>query len=166
MSSILQPLNKGHNRKLFDCGNAAINSYLQQQAGQADRKNISRTSVVTSDDNPIRILGFVTVLPVSIEPPDSIVKSHQLVPALKIARLGVDKDFQNKGFAGLIIMEVLKIFYHTLQEIPMVGICVEAKDEAIGFYQYLGWEQPDSNKAEFWLSAKSIIELVEDYLAN
>lgn len=166
MNSILQELSKKHDKKQFDCGHSAINTFLQQQAGQAGRKNLSRTSVLTRDSDPNRIMGFVTVLPVSIDAPECIVKSHQKVPALKIARLGVDKEFQEKGLGGVIIMEILKLFAQSIQGIPMVGICVDAKDESVGFYQKLGWEQPDTTRPVFWLGADRIIEIVDEYLRD
>ena len=53
---------KRHDRKGFDCGNEALNDYLQRRASQEMKCGDAVCHVLTEDDGN-EILGFFTLLP-------------------------------------------------------------------------------------------------------
>ena len=55
----IQRLSRYHNRKGFDCGNDALNHYLNNIARQHLDKGISRTFVLIDGTAPKEILGFI-----------------------------------------------------------------------------------------------------------
>jgi len=57
----IEPINRSHNRRSFDCGSADLNQYLQNTARQQSEKGISRTFVIVDSDRPLEILGFFTL---------------------------------------------------------------------------------------------------------
>jgi len=58
--SDIQLLGKQHNRNGFDCGDAALNEFLQRQAGQQQRRGFGKTYVALEEDSAT-VIGFVTV---------------------------------------------------------------------------------------------------------
>ncbi|MDQ5889151.1 MAG: hypothetical protein QG667_2445, partial [Pseudomonadota bacterium] len=85
-----------HQRNGFDCGEPALNAFLQQQAGQQQRRGFGKTYVTLADDG-IRVTGFVTVsagqVAVAQLPGRSKLPRHP-APILRIGRLAVDKTVQ------------------------------------------------------------------------
>jgi len=80
-------LSKDHDRKGFDCGSDALNSYLKKTARQHIDKGIAKTFVIVDDARPGEILG-------------SFVRSQR-----KICRLSTQKNiprkFRLQNLAGL-----------------------------------------------------------------
>ena len=54
----ITPFNTAITRDAFDCGEPALNHYLQQLAGQHSRKNVSRTFVAIDNDT---VTGFYSL---------------------------------------------------------------------------------------------------------
>ena len=57
----IEPLSRRHDRTCFNCGNPALNNYLQKTALQHIEKGISRTFVLIDTDAPMKISGFFTL---------------------------------------------------------------------------------------------------------
>ena len=58
---LVLPLHDKHNRKGFDCGDAALNGWLQQTARQHQQKGISATFVATANEGSTEIFGFYAI---------------------------------------------------------------------------------------------------------
>ena len=103
----IELLDKSHNRQKFDCGNTALNSFLQKTARQHITKGMFRTFVLINDENPNEILGFHTLSICEVEaeylPPTISKKYPDQVPAVKLARLAVSIKYQNQGFGDYLI---------------------------------------------------------------
>ena len=57
----IELLSKAHNRKGFNCGETALNQFLQRTARQHIQKGLSRTFVLVDDQQPSVIIGFFTL---------------------------------------------------------------------------------------------------------
>ncbi|MEA1921175.1 MAG: GNAT family N-acetyltransferase, partial [Pseudomonadota bacterium] len=57
-----------HDRKRFDCGIEALNSYLKIMANQQSKKDNTRTFVLEDDRHPERIIGYysLTMAPINL----------------------------------------------------------------------------------------------------
>jgi hypothetical protein len=56
---VIEPLNnETHDRTVFDCGEPALNSYLQKTARQHQQKGIANTYVLVETSDSSRVLGF------------------------------------------------------------------------------------------------------------
>lgn len=62
------------------------------------------------------------------------------LPVLRLARLGVDQAFQGQGVGSLLLRAVVQLAKDMAVEIGCVGVVVDAKPEALPFYQKLGFE--------------------------
>lgn len=139
----ITPFNPMITRDGFDCGEPALNYYLQQLAGQHSRKNVSRTFIALDNNT---VAGFYSLsmaesqladLPTAIRkklPP------QYPVPVARLSRLAVDKAYQGQRLGEALLMNALVRCAKIADEIGTVGIIVDAKNEqAKRFYQKYGF---------------------------
>lgn len=132
------PLNKSHQRAAFDCGDAALNHYLQTTARQHQDKGISRTYVLVDEAQPERILAYMTltVCEVLAEhlPPEWVKKYPNRIPAAKLARLAVSKDCQRQGYGAYLLVEAMQKTLDVNEAMGLAGLFVDAKHAAARQY--------------------------------
>lgn len=132
-----------HNRKRFDCGVAALNSYLRMMANQQAGKDNSRTFVLEEATNPEHIIGYytLTMAPIDLGAiPAKLQKRHQNAHAGGlIARLAVDKRYANRGFGEWLLIDALKKLLSASETVAFPLVIVDAKDGAIQFYEKYGF---------------------------
>jgi GNAT superfamily N-acetyltransferase len=93
-----------------------------------------------------KILGFVTVAAAEVEIaglPASRRKglpSYPL-PALRIARLAVDSRAQGRGVGAELLKQALILARKTAEAVGCVGVVVDAKANAVAFYERYGFER-------------------------
>ena len=61
-----QPISKRHNRHTFDCGEAALNEFLQRYARQSHELGGAKTFVAVSNTDSKTVFGYYSVSPASI----------------------------------------------------------------------------------------------------
>lgn len=92
-----------------------------------------------------RIIGFVTLAAAEVEIaglPASRRKglpSYPL-PALRIARLAVDARAQGRGVGAELLKHALIIARKTAESVGCIGVVVDAKADAVSFYERYGFE--------------------------
>lgn len=159
----IELLNKNHDRNSFDCGNYALNRYLQTTARQHTEKGLSRTFVLIGSEEPFKIIGFFTLSVCEVEiaklPPKLAKKYPSKVPGVKLARLAVAIDFQRQGIGTILIFEALKKALIISENAGIIGLFVDAKDEtAKGYYEEYGFVSLE-NALEMFLSLEVIKQL-------
>lgn len=116
----------------FDCGQAALNQFLQRYALVNQQANSAQTYVCCHDDV---VVGFYSLAVGSVDPeaaPARVMKglARHPVPVMILARLAVDKAHQRQGLGHALLKDAL---LRTLQAANIAGIrclLVHAKDEA------------------------------------
>ena len=140
-----EKLSKEFSRETFDCGNESLNDFLKRYALQNLKKNISVTMVAVSEENRKKILGSYSVSMAQVgfdDLPADLAKGipRYPVPAMRIARLAVDRSAQSMGLEGELLRHAL---YRALELSREVGTCVvlvDAIDEnAKRFYEKYGF---------------------------
>lgn len=99
------PLAKHHDRAAFDCGDGALNDYLQRYASQNHESGGAKCFVAVPADTPARILGFYTLSPASIaySRTPAVAKkglARYDVPVFRLGRPAVDRTVQGRGLGG------------------------------------------------------------------
>jgi len=159
----IELLNESHNRGQFDCGNAALNSFLQKTARQHITKGMSRTFVLIEDENPKEILGFFTLSICEVEsehlPPTISKKYPDQVPAVKLARLAVSIKHQHKGYGNYLIGSAVEKVIFISENVGIIGLFVDAKDDhAKEYYEHFGFISLLGNPLILFLPIQTLIQ--------
>ena len=144
MSAVYEPVRKLTAADLvdgFDCGQPALNQFLQRYALVSQKANSAQTYVCCQADV---VVGFYSLAAGSVDPesaPPRTMKglARHPVPVLILARLAVDQNHQGKGLGKALLRDAL---LRTAQAADIAGIrclLVHAKDDAARKW-YEAWE--------------------------
>ena len=154
-------LMKRHHRTDFDCGQAALNSFLREYARQNQDENIGRTYVATRPSDP-RVLGFFTLTVASVHRDDlSSADARRLprypVPVARLGRLAVDKSAQGLGLGRGLLLRAMSVSMRVADIIGVFALEAHAKDdEARRFYEHHGFQRLKDEELHLYLSMKQI----------
>ena len=141
--------------KKFDCGIEKLNEFLLRYAIRNDELGIGRTFVALNSNN--HILGYFTLATAQVayqEVPDEYKGKlpKYPIPALRIARLAVNKELQGNGIGKWLLSQV---FIKAVQVSDITGlylIIVDAKETSKSFYEHYGFQKfMDENLSYFML---------------
>lgn len=142
------PLEAAHERKPFSSGTAALDDYFQRQVTQDIRRRVTACFVALTQEQ--RIVGYYTLASTSLLLSDLPVDignklpRYPSVPAVRMGRLAIDKNFKGQGLGGALLADALDRAANS--EIAAFALVVDAKDESTAaFYRHHGFiELPDS----------------------
>ena len=143
----------------FDCGQAALNQFLQRYALVNQRAGSAQTYVCCQSDV---VVGFYSLAVGSVDPdtaPSRVMKglARHPVPVMILARLAVDKEHQRKGLGQALLKDAL---LRTSQAADIAGIrclLVHAKDAvAQGWYESWEFEPSPTDPYHLFLMLKDI----------
>lgn len=147
----------------FDCGQSALNQFLQRFALVNQKSNSTQTYVSCRSGE---VVGFYSLAVGSVEPSNAAPRvtkgiAQHPVPVMILARLAVDLQHQGAGLCKALLKDAL---LRTAQAADIAGIralLVHAKDEAASQW-YLQWEFEPSPSDPFhlFLLLKDILALV------
>lgn len=143
MSIRIELLSSAHNRASFDCGEPALNEFLQRFSGQQQRRGIGKTYVAL-DDRSTEVTGFVTLSVGQVAAqvmPSQLKLPRYPVPVLRIGRLGVDKQAQGRGIGQDLLAFALGLAVEFSEKVGLYAVVVDAKNDRVAaFYRKLGFE--------------------------
>jgi GNAT superfamily N-acetyltransferase len=138
----IRALRETDDRTGFQSGDSDLDRFLVKYAGQNQfRHHVGTTYVADSDG---RIVGYATVAPGQIDvedPPASRRKKlpRYPLPVLRLARLAVDVAAQGQGIGTALLRFVFGLALRLAEEYGCTGVVVDAKANAITFYEGLGF---------------------------
>lgn len=162
----IELLGKHHDREAFDCGENALNLFLQRTARQHIQKGLSRTFVLVDREQPSVIIGFFTLILCEVQvdclPPRWAKKYPAIVPGVKLARLGVSKDCQGQGIGSILLVEAMKRALVIAENAGVIGLFVDGKSEGVkGFYQRFGFEGTKEHPLLLFLPLSTVKGLID-----
>ncbi len=162
----IELLSKLHDREEFDCGDNALNQFLQRTARQHIEKGLSRTFVLIDNEQPSVIIGFFTLTLCEVQvdslPPRWAKKYPDVVPGVKLARLAVSKKFQKLGWWSILLVEAMKRAKVIADNAGVIGLFVDAKSlEVKKYYERFGFEGTEENPLLLFLPLSTINDLLE-----
>jgi GNAT superfamily N-acetyltransferase len=139
-------LHPGDDRSTFESGNADLDRFFRQFAGQNQFRHHIGVTYIAVDER--KIAGFATVAVAHIEIeelPASRKKKlpHYPLPVLRLARLAVDRSAQGRGVGKVLLRAVFQIAHEMAESIGCVGVVVDAKPDAARFYERYRFEPLD-----------------------
>jgi ribosomal protein S18 acetylase RimI-like enzyme len=138
-----ETLGASHDRAAFCSGDDALDRYLQTQVTQDIRRRITNCFVVVEIATG-HVAAYYTLsaasIPLADLPPDETKRlpRYPTLPAVRIGRLAVDRQFQRRGLGELMLMNA---FHRTIQDAAAAfALLVDAKNDLVaGFYRRYGF---------------------------
>lgn len=127
-------------RAPFRSGNAALDHFFHRYAGQNQFRHHLGVSYVAVE--AATILGFVTVSPATLDAED-LPNGRRMppypLPVLRVARRAVAEGARGCGVGRALLRFVIELAERQRDEVGCVGMLVDAKPDAIGFYEPFGF---------------------------
>jgi predicted N-acetyltransferase YhbS len=155
MNVVISALGPQHERDDFDCGEPALNSFLQKLARQQAKRDFNRTYVACGSGET-RIRGYYAISSASIDfdnwPPGLQLPRYP-VPVARIGRLAVDLCEQGNGVGAALLQHAMHLVASLAQQIGVYAVVVDAKhEEAAAFYARYGFQRFPQQKLCLFLS--------------
>jgi len=155
-------LSKLYDISSFDCGDSDLNEFLKEDSFRYQGRKIANTFLITYKE---KVIGFFSLCTDALKL-DVTEKSYYRLskkplpeyPAMKIARLAVDKSCQKKQLGRLIINIAVGFIKYQISDV--VGcrfITVDSYSGAVGFYTKFGFavnEHKKYKKKESYVSMR------------
>lgn len=161
----INPLEKKHERKQFDCGYQDLNRYLCEQARQDADKRVAAPFVFTQPDS-LNVLGFYTLSSSIIlvdELPQDLMKRmprYAQLPVVLLGRLAVDRSAGGQGVGEFLLVDALRRSLEAAQHIAAMAVIVDAKDErAERFYRHFDFQPFQHTPLRLFLPMAQIAKL-------
>lgn len=148
----------------FDCGQLALNQFLQRYALVNQKANSAQTYVTCKGDEVVGFYSLAVGSTVPEETPSRVMKglARHPVPVMILARLAVDMNHQRKGLGRALLKDVL---LRTVQAADIAGIrclLVHAKDdEARGWYESWEFEPSPTDPYHLFMMLKDLKSLLK-----
>jgi hypothetical protein len=162
---VCEPLAKHHDRQALRCGDAELDEYFRQRAGQDMRRRVAAVFVAIPEDRPQHVAGFYRLSSASIvleDLPLEIVKRlprYPVVPAVLLGRLARDVGFP--GMGKLLLVDALARCLRSCEEVAAAVVLVDAKhDAARRFYGGYGFEEVPHKPNRMFLPMKTVEKLL------
>lgn len=138
-----EPLGAQHQLEGFDCGNAALNRWLQQRALANERQGVSRTVVLCPDEgNAVIAHACLSAGAIVLaEVPGALRRNMpDPLPVVVLGRLAVDRRHQGQGLGRALVADALRRSLAARRLIGARALLVHAIDEQVAaFYRSLGF---------------------------
>lgn len=153
-----------HDRNAFDCGEPALNEYLQKTARQHLHKGIANTYVLVKREEPRKILGFFTLSFLEVDLSEipagygkKLPQTH--LPAAKLGRLAIDKSCQGNNYGSLLVVDAMRRVADAIRNAAgVVGLFVDAKNPSVAaFYRKFGFIPLEDNPLALMLPHQTIL---------
>ncbi|MCX5508231.1 GNAT family N-acetyltransferase [Pseudomonas sp. BJa3] len=165
MDFITVDFDKSIDRSAFDCKiHPALNAYITQQAGQDQKRNVSRTFMYIEKST---LLGFYTLANASVAL-DSLSENQQKkmprypIPAILLSRLAVDRTAQKQGLGKRLMADFFRRVCVVARHSGVAFIVVDAKDmDAASYYHSkLGFVPSSNNPFRLVLPTATLLNTV------
>lgn len=139
-----EPIAKHHDRKAFDCGDAAMNEFLHRYARQSHDAGGAKTFLAINNADNTTVLGFYSLAPGALAYADTpeIVRrglARHDVPGFRLARLATQFKLQGNGLGGQLLAAAGRRCLRAAANVGGVILIIDAKnDHAANWYAAYG----------------------------
>lgn len=161
----LEPLQRSHARRRFDCGQHDVNDWLRTKALQHQKKRLSATKALLDPQG--EIAGFYTLATGQVDfgdLPAELVRKlpRRALPVAIVAWLGVSLAHQGQKLGALLFAQALRDCYEAGQTFAFVAVILDCIDDrAKSFYQRWDFAEIPGNPYRLYLSAQTLAALME-----
>lgn len=137
-------IDKGHDRKGFDCGQSDLNTFLAKYARQAHEAGSAKTYCAIAMNDGKTVLGFYTISPGQVDMHHVPLAArpgggHHAFSGFRLARLAVAKAYHGRQLGGHLLARAITRCIRVSAEVGGTALLIDAKDEkAAGWYALYG----------------------------
>jgi GNAT superfamily N-acetyltransferase len=126
---------------------APLKIFLRKAALNFHQHNVAKTYVLVDEEVSARVWGYITLMSSEIilnenQRPKEMYAStrYEAFPAVKIARLAIDKELQGQGYGkGILEWTITLVRDKIATYIGCRFLVVDAKQDSISFYKKAGF---------------------------
>jgi GNAT superfamily N-acetyltransferase len=160
----LEPLQKSHPRRPFDCGQGTVNDWLRTKALQHQEKRFSATKLLRDGNGAMA--GFYTLATGQIDfadlPSDLVRKlPRRALPVAIVAWLGVSQSHEGEKLGSLLFAQALRDCHVAGQTFAFVAVilgCVDAR--AKSFYEQWDFAELPGNPFRLFLNSQTLTAMM------
>jgi ribosomal protein S18 acetylase RimI-like enzyme len=138
----ISALTKAHDRSGFLCSDEEVDLFLKHKALQDQKLDLSRTYVLTDNvADRCRIIGYFTVTPIHVRQEVILNDRPRIkreIPALLLGQLGVDKEFQKRGFGEILLINAESKALMASDLVGLRAMILDARNEDLAAW-YSGY---------------------------
>lgn len=166
---IIEPFDRTRSRNTFESGRRPIDQWYKNHSKKCSDRAELRVTVATLAGTSTVIgyhalqIGSESMAALENKPED-YTKNYAAFPAVHLAFLGVQKEYQRKGIGAALLKDVIDKSYKISQLAGLYALTLQSIDEkSTAFYQSLGFEPytRDVRSPKMLIPIRTIIELVE-----
>jgi GNAT superfamily N-acetyltransferase len=160
----LEPLQRSHQRRSFDCGQSEVNDWLHTKALQHQDKRLSATRVLIDRDRAIA--GFYTLATGQVDfgdLPSELARKlpRRALPVAILAWLGVSVTCQGQKLGVRLVAQALRDCYEAGQTFSFVAVILDCVDDrARAFYQRWDFAELPGNPYRLFLSSQTLTAMM------
>lgn len=162
----LEPLQRHHPRRSFDCGQKLVNDWLRTKAFQHQEKRLSATKALLDPQGTLA--AFYTLATGQVDfgdlPPELVKQlPRRALPVAVLAWLGVSQRHQGQRLGDLLLASALRDCYEAGQTFAFVAVILDCVDDrAKSFYQRWDFAEVPGSPYRLFLSAKTLAAMMEE----
>lgn len=164
----IEQLNKSHSKNSFNSGENSLDKYLQKQATQDIKRNLSAVYVLFEGQDST-VLGYYTLCSSSIlidSIPREVSKKlprYPLIPVTLLGRLAIDIKLQGQGLGELLLTDALLRAGRLSNELGSMAVIVDSlSSRASDFYEKFGFQKFIDNTNKLFLPMSVIKQLLSE----
>jgi GNAT superfamily N-acetyltransferase len=156
---LIEKLTATHLVSKFDCDQLELNQFIQKYAYQNQQANNSQTYVSVYENVVIGYYSLAVGSVIHSQAPNRVTKGQPKhpIPVMILARLAVDRQWQNRGVGRGLLKDALK---RTAQAADLAGIralLVHAKDTDVkSWYERFNFESSSIDPCSLFLLLKDL----------
>ena len=144
----------------FTCGEPELDDWLARYAGQHERKDNARTTLLL-DEEAGRIAGYYSMRTFELSAEDATTTLGRArrypAPAMLVARLAVDVAYQGQGVGRLLLFDALQKLLAAAASIGFEIVVVHAlHEDAACFYLKHGFRRFLDHDLSLFLTTKDL----------
>jgi GNAT superfamily N-acetyltransferase len=145
MAYCIRPLDDDAQMADFECGEEALDEYLQRYATQDIKRGVARVFVASLAEQAQVVAGFYTLSAASIAAESLPEKWRKKlprypVPVALLGRLAVSLQCHGQGLGSILLADACQRVVAASQTLAVAAMVVDAKSPQAGaFYQHFGF---------------------------
>ena len=146
------------NRSRFDCGEHALNKWLRDDAGQAERRDTARTFLARARTGDLAGYLSLAVAQVEAERLDIPGLSQRYpIAGVRLARLAVDLRYQGQGLGTALLAQAVRLAHEVMERAAIQVLLVDAlSPDVVAFYARWGFRPLLDDPGRLFLTAAQI----------